>query len=208
MPGVTFDRMAKIRHNRSTLHRLPAPGVRWRWGDVVDDYGDGDDAKVSKKDAYAVKPLLRKVDDGVYETTERLAEYLDDMWGIEVGANGGAGQSRLPVETAVTGESRTLTDGSGSPPDSGGERRQAALDGSDATADVRAVAVQEDPRVIGAYKRNPSPKHDTAAQDAGQAGLDAFTVTGDAGAVPGDVDAFTVTEWVGRFRRPTGNVYA
>lgn len=206
MPGVTHGTAMKLRCNRGTLHRLPKPGVQWRWSDVVDVTGD-DDGKVSKKDACSAKPLLEKHGDGVWETTPKLAGYLESQWGIEVGDNGGAGQARLPVETDVTSSSRLLSDGSESPVESQGELRQAALDGSDATEDVRAVTVQEDARVIGSYSVDLRPKHETAAQDENQAGLDAFDTT-TVDAVTAGVDKFDATVWVGRFTRPTGDVYA
>lgn len=117
--GPTIGRSVALTvYSRATdVAALPGPGTVWQW-DAVDVPG-------------GTLQILRDADlvartEGGWETTRRLAQFMEKRHGMELDAGG---QARLDTGTRPgTTESRVETDGSG-----GQSGRQVALDGEDAT---------------------------------------------------------------------------
>lgn len=171
---VTHGTAMKIRANRATLHRLPPAGVAWEWCDVVDRSGDGDG--VDPKGAHAVRSFLVKRNDGRYETTEELEEYLREKYSIELeGEVSSLQQSTLPGLSDDRGEpeteTRTATTSSSLPTTT--RFVQVDLEGEDAEDDVDEVRAQE--RIeTRSEMRADAAKHEKAGRDTRQAELHTF----------------------------------
>ncbi|WP_135533241.1 hypothetical protein [Halostella pelagica] len=112
------------------MTEFPPSGRRWAWTDVVGDR----DGKVDPKAAHAALPLIdRHEDDGTYEVTRRLEDYLAEQWSIEcTGTVTAPEQSTLPGTTGTDGRARRRSDGGSSPRVTG----QATLTGRTLRADA------------------------------------------------------------------------
>lgn len=180
----------KLRYNKATLHNLPPAGRRWQWSDVVGHA----DRQVDPTDAHAARSLIESHGDGVWETTRRLEEYLDEMYSIELeGDVTETEQSTLPIGTgrAVTDRPRVI--GVESPPAptrSNATRVQVGLDGEPAEAAVAAVKAHEDLDRNESHGDHGVERHVEAVRDTWQTALQVF-------------DRITA----GRLRRATGRVY-
>lgn len=178
----------KIRAHRSEIGELPPPGVGWRWTDVVGT----SEGKVDPVAAHAARPLITQNDDGTYETTRRLARYMQEKHWIELtGSVTEPQQATLPgVESSPrTGRESVRADG-GTGTDTHGpegrddEVRQLSLTGEDVTEDVHDVQAAETLR-----RHDESgdqcwcARHERSARDAAQTRLTVFTATAAAGAL-------------------------
>ena len=163
----------RISSRKATLHRLPPAGVRWEWGDVVDESGDAgdDDDLVSKKAAYAVRELLTRHDEGVYETSQRLERYLQEKHGIELTGRCEE-QARLPIDT--TSARQRVTDGSGATGPASSGSVQIGLGGEDASDAIDEQAVQKSLQRNVAAGKTGTSKAEVAERDARQATMDAY----------------------------------
>ncbi|WP_162991534.1 hypothetical protein [Halostella salina] len=187
----THQTAMRIMYNRETLHHFPAPGKRWRWSDVV---GNGE-GKVDPKEAHVVSAYLVKHDDGRYSVDQRLEEYLDEKYSIELeGSVTDPQQDTLPgVDSGPSRESVRADGGTDGPRDDHGrELRQVSLTGEDVTDDARLAQARETMRERDRISdQDWCGRAGRAVRDAEQRRLTAFM---DAGA--------------GVFHRATGDVYS
>ncbi|EMA69019.1 hypothetical protein C461_05292 [Halorubrum aidingense JCM 13560] len=191
----------KLRFNHSSLGDLPPPGVTWRWGDVVGT----EDGKVDPVEAHAARSLIEKRDDGRYETTSWLAEYLDDQYSITLTGEPvktDAAQQALPGIDA--GSRAVRADGSGSTAattSNPGAGRQVSLTGENASAAVAELRAAEAVRVNAAKAdQDRESRADGARRVAGQATIATYVDAAVAGGIrrsAGDVYASPVPESVG-----------
>lgn len=71
-----------ISYNLDKIRELPAAGCEWRFSDVEESVGRSVLVRLRSSD------LIRRVDTGMYVTTERLDAYVEGKHGVTLGFDG------------------------------------------------------------------------------------------------------------------------